>query len=430
MPPVHPPSPPDPAGRNIAPRVAADAGDPPLVRAFARQVAVITLPAWLMLATIAALVAGAITWSFAGTLPTKIAGNCILMDTGGVAEIASPGTGRLNDILVQPGDLVRAGQTIGSVAQPDLDERIRRARARLGELEARAGEIATLSKRGLALNDDVLAQRRDFLTRQFELARARVRIAEEHDATQKQLLTQGLVTHRSVEDAGREVRAAILAASDLERQIAELPRGRTDVLKREADERAGVQLEFTEARRELAFLEGERERGTSIISPYEGKVIEVKAGRGMLVQKDAPVLALERSAGAAASRLEAVMYVASSEGKKILPGAEVHLSPATVRREEHGHVIGRVRFVSDYPSTPQSLLATLGNEELARDLAGVAAPFELRIEMPTDASGGHRWSRGGNPPALRAGTLCAGQVMIRRERPIGFVIPALRHESR
>ena len=394
-----------------------------------RSVPVLSLAGWVTLSAIAAIVAASVAWGFAGTVPTKVAGSCIFLNSAGMVDVTASAPGRLADVHVKQGDRVRVGQVIALIAQPDLEERIRRARARLGELENRLGHIASLSKRGLVLNDEVLEQRRQFLRQQHELAQSRVRIVADQHATVRQLLDQGLVTGRAVEDTGRELRAAEIGVKDIDRQIEDLERGRTEVVKRERDERAAAELELSEARRQLAALESERGRSTAVVSPFDGRVVEVKGARGMLVSMEAPLVSLERAAGES-DAIEVVMYVAAASGKKILPGVEAQIVPATVKREERGYLLGTVRYVSDYPATPQSLLATLGNEELVRDLAGVSAPFEIRIDLAKDGAG-YLWSRGSDKrPAMRPGTLCSGEVLVRKERPIGFVIPALRSETR
>ncbi|MGQ0650953.1 MAG: NHLP bacteriocin system secretion protein [Betaproteobacteria bacterium] len=382
---------------------------------------------WIALGSIALIVVSAALWSFLGTVPTKVASRCIVMSASGVAAVIASASGRVLEVSVKPGDAVRAGQTIGAIAQPELDDRIRRARARIAELEDRGRSIATLSRRGLELSEDALLKRGDFLRQQRLLAQSRVRIAEEQGATLRQLLEQGLVTRRAVDDATRERKASEITVRDLERQIADLERTRVDTRKRESDERSGVELELADARRELALLESDRRRSTAVVSPFEGRVIEIKAGRGMLVNQGAPMVSLERG-GALAGPLEVVMYVAAADGKKIAAGAEAHVLPATVQREERGHLLGEVRSVSDYPATPQSLLATLGNEELVREVASLPAPFEVRVDLRRDGER-YMWSRhSSDPPPLQAGTLCRGEVLVRKERPAGFVIPALRKE--
>lgn len=393
------------------------------------SVPVLSVTGWVALTVVAAIIAASVAWGFAGTVSTKVAGGCILLNSAGIVEVTASAPGRLSEVNVKRGSRVRVGEVIALIAQPDLDERIRRARARLGELENRVRNVTSLSKRGLALNDDVLVQRREFLRQQRDLAMSRVKILSDQYATVRQLLDQGLVTGRAVEDTKRELRAAEIGVKDIGRQIEDLERGRTEVIKRERDERAAAELELSEARRQLAALESERGRSTAVVSPFDGRVIEVKGTRGMLVSMEAPLVSLERTSGAS-DALEAVMYVAAGSGKKIQPGVEAHIVPATVKREEQGYMRGTVRYVSDYPATTQSLLATLGSEELVRDLASVAAPFEIRIDLAREGSA-YLWSRESDRrPVLRPGTLCSGEVLVRKERPVGFVIPALRRETR
>src|SRR5437879_6397248 len=106
-----------------------------------------------------------------------------------------------------------------------------------------------------------------------------------------------------------------------------------------------------------------------IVSPYDGRLVELKAGRGMLIDNNAPIASIERDLGAG-GRMEAVMFVPGTEGKKLEPQMDAEIAPSTVKREESGFVRGKVRFVSEYPSTPQSLATLLANDDLARELAG------------------------------------------------------------
>lgn len=384
------------------------------------------MSAWITLAAIAFGVIVAIGWSFAGEIPTKVKGNCIFATVGGLVELPALAAGRVSEVLIKPGDSVRKGDTLVMIAQPDLDERIRRARSRLEELGSRARNLSILSKRGVELSDDVLRQRGEFLKQQIALAESRVRIAADQRATLLKLQADELVTRRAIDDAEREVRAAEIAVRDLTRQFSDIERARTDTLKRESDERSAAELELAEAKRELEALQSEKARSTAVVSAFDGRVIEVKVGKGMLIARETPLVSIERSGG---GKIHVVMFVPATDGKKIQMGAEAHLVPATVRREEHGYVYGKVSFVSDYPATPRALLSVLGSDELVRDLASVAAPYEIHISLDTEA-GAPRWSRAAaEAPELGSGTLCRGDIIVRRERPIGLAIPALKRET-
>jgi HlyD family secretion protein len=345
-----------------------------------------------------------------------------------VADIKAGATGRLSEVSVRSGAQVREGDVVAIIAQPDQDERIKRLRSRLQEIERRAESMGSLSSRGVALSNEAFARRVGYLERQIEVAQSRTEIERNQIQTARQLVEQKLATRRSLNDAERTLETTELSIESLRRQLVEVERERTELTRREAEERSQIELERSEAKRELALLEGERGRATEVRSAFSGRVVEVKAGRGTLVGIETPVVLLERSGGEAA--MEVVMYVASKDGKKINPGAVAELLPATAQRDEHGDVLGRVSYISDYPATPQALLATLGSEELVKELTSVAAPFEVRIRLDKK-DGKPVWTRSGNDaPDIRAGTLCSGKVTVRNERPIGFVIPALRKQTR
>ena len=404
------------------------ASEHPSVALLERDIRVIGPAAWWALVVVALLVCAVIAWSFFGQLPTLVAGRCMLIGSAGLSEVRAGAAGRLAEVRVRAGDVVRAGDIIASISQPDQDERIKRLKARVTELEGRAASVDSLSSRGLALNDSAFVRRREFLNKQIEVAKSRVVIESNQIDTLKQLAEQRLATRRSVEDAGRSHASAELAVEALRRHLGDLERERTDIVKREADEKSQVSLEMSEAKRELSLLEAERARATAVKSAFTGRVVEIKSGRGSLVSVESPVAVLERTSDAGVT-VEVVMYVASNDGKKIHTGAMAEILPATARRDEHGFLVGTVHYVSDYPATPQALLATLGSEELVKDLIAVAAPFEVRIRLDRH-NDGFRWTRGGmDAPALHSGTLCSGNVFVRRERPLGFVIPALRKES-
>lgn len=399
----------------------------PSVAILQREIRVIGRPAWWTLAGIAVVAGGVVVWSFAGKLQTKVSGPCMLLSSEGVVDIKAGATGRLSEVSVRSGAQVREGDVVAFIAQPDQDERIKRLKSRLQEIERRAESMGSLSSRGVALSNEAFARRIGYLERQIEVAKSRTEIERNQIQTARQLVEQKLATRRSLDDAERTLATTELSIESLRRQLVEVERERTELTRREAEERSQIELERSEAKRELALLEGERGRATAVRSAFSGRVVEVKAGRGTLVGIETPVVLLERSGSDAG--IEVVMYVASKDGKKINPGAGAELLPATAQRDEHGYVLGKVSYISDYPATPQALLATLGSEELVKELTSVAAPFEVRIRLD-NKDGKPVWTRfGGDAPEIRAGTLCSGKVTVRNERPIGFVIPALRKQT-
>ncbi len=124
----------------------------------------------------------------------------------------------------------------------------------------------------------------------------------------------------------------------------------------------------------------------------------------------------------------AMLFVPFGEGKKVLPGMTVRISPSTVKPEEYGFIVGQIQAISSQPVTPEEVRATLNNDQLAQRFAQ-DTPFRVRAVPQLDRStaSGFRWTSSGGPPqAISSNTPCSAQVVIAKRRPIEYVIPALK----
>ena len=127
--------------------------------------------------------------------------------------------------------------------------------------------------------------------------------------------------------------------------------------------------------------------------------------------------------------LEAVLYIPAGEGKKIRPGMEVRVSPSTVKTEEFGYILAKVKNVEEFPSTPEGMQSVLRNDTLVSSLSGEGAPIEVVAELIVDSStsSGFKWTSSGGPDSgVFSGTLCDSAIVIEKKRPIGLVIPILK----
>ena len=115
--------------------------------------------------------------------------------------------------------------------------------------------------------------------------------------------------------------------------------------------------------------------------------------------------------------------------KSIMPGMEVNVSPSTVKKEENGFMLGNVVSVSEYPTSAQGMMLTLGNSDLVRQLSGEGAPLEVKVKLVMDSStqSGYKWSTPQGPPiGIDGGTFCVGEVKVDQKRPISIVIPFIK----
>ncbi|MEO5815227.1 MAG: NHLP bacteriocin system secretion protein, partial [Gemmatimonadaceae bacterium] len=192
----------------------------------------------------------------------------------------------------------------------------------------------------------------------------------------------------------------------------------------------GARAKFADAKRELEVVEREVRESSEIVSPYTGRILEVLATQGSYVRGGDPIATLDLR-GRSVKGLEAVVYVKSTDGKRLKPGMKIHLAPSTVRREEYGFLEGTVTFVSDFPATPRGMTRTLKNDKLVTSLAGNDAPYQVFADLTPDAStpSQYRWTSSKGPPvSIESGTMCTADILVREQRPIDMVVPILRRQ--
>ncbi len=170
------------------------------------------------------------------------------------------------------------------------------------------------------------------------------------------------------------------------------------------------------------------EKMTAVLSPYEGRIVDLKTGIGSLVTAGSSLMTIERVSSEAGAGLQAAIYVPAAEGGKVRARMTAQVTPSTVKREKDGFMFGEVTYVSDYPATAQSMMLLLQNETLVRELMGNSPVTEIRAALvPANNSSGYRWtSPAGSPVAVKSGTLCTAEIVLEQQRPASLVVPALK----
>jgi multidrug efflux pump subunit AcrA (membrane-fusion protein) len=114
---------------------------------------------WLALIALSLLLAAAIVWSITGSLPTKITGQGILLNNGGVFSLTHDTAGQVLDVRFKTGDKVKKGDVIARINQPELTAEINSLLDTLRDLEetGRAGtaEYHTLKDKVAQLREEL-----------------------------------------------------------------------------------------------------------------------------------------------------------------------------------------------------------------------------------------------------------------------------------
>jgi HlyD family secretion protein len=396
------------------------------------QLMQVTTPrGWLLLVGVGALLATALLWGVLGSVPERIAGQGILIRSGGVLEVEAPGDGRVTDVAVRVGDHVSEGQVVARIAREDLVLRIQQARGQVAELRTRHEQQQQFGDRDVQLQAAYRAQRREQLQASIDAGTSTLHALNERIASEEQLVRQGLIT-----------RQALLATTQQRDQAEERVRqSRSELVQLDAEggqvrnqaQQAAQQSRsaLAEAERELARLENELRTTSEVTSPYTGRVLEVMAEQGSMVDRGQPILTVDLT-GKAVKGLEAILYVPSVHGKKIKTGMEVQIAPSTVKKEEFGYLLGTVTYVSDFPVTPQGMKRVLKNEQLVSTLSGDDAPYEIHVDLLPDPDNvsTYRWTSSEGPPLrIQSGTLATAGIVVERRQPILMVVPQLRRHT-
>ncbi|HET6229540.1 MAG TPA: NHLP bacteriocin system secretion protein [Longimicrobiaceae bacterium] len=396
------------------------------------QLVQVTTPrGWVALAALSLLIVTGVVWGVVGSVPEKVGGDGILVKSGGVFEVVPLGSGRVADVAVRVGEVVNEGQVVARIAQPDLMAAVSGARASLEDLRVQHRQLVEFGSREVQMQSQYLAQQRVNLTQAIHAGEEDLGWLREKIANQDRLVTQGLITRQTLLTTKQQYDAADKDVRANRNQLQQNLVDQTTLREKKQQEVLASQLKINEAEMGLRRQEEELRRSSEVVSPYTGRVLEVMTEQGHVINRGEPVLRMDL-AGKTVKSLEAVIYVPSTQGKKIRPGMRIQISPSTVRQEEYGYVLGTVTYVSDFPATAQGMSRILKNDALVTALAGGGAPYEVHADLipDPDTHSRYRWSSPGGPPTeIQSGTLCKAFITLVERRPIEMVLPILRSSA-
>ena len=390
-----------------------------------RSLAVTTPKGWLAVVALTVVAAAVVVWSFEGKVSNYVPSQGILVNRGGkIVDAVATGNGTLMRILPAPGDAVEAGDIVAETANFETAERQRGARALVDERVTAVAELREAIASENALVEDNVARQRERLSQLESSARESVESARTRLEDHLRLFDERVITRITVERSQQALDRA-------QRELFDTLRQRDDIeaseIRRRNEQRG--RLGEAEARRQAAERAANEVAALvdtqRIVAPVSGVITEVKAAIGAVLRPGEPVASIETGA----EQLEMLMYLPAAEGKKVAEGMEVLVSPSTARREEFGSVLGVVEYVSEFPSSLESIVATLQNPALAQRVSASGAPYAGRVSLvrdPTTASGFAWTSPKASGETLEAGTLATAEVRTGARAPISLAVPLIK----
>ena len=390
-----------------------------------RALTVTTPKTWIMLAALIAGLAIVVAWSILGEVATYVRADGIFLSSDGqVLDIVATSGGTLNRIVPEVGDMLAVGDLVAETFDAGEMEQRRGAAAAveerlkvLREREAAAGAENELFEQNLKEQRERLGRMVDAGNELLANARARL-------AGTEQLAAEGVVSQTAVEASAEAVDEAQRSLFDAMRRRDQLE---ADELQRQSLQNAAIadaRSQYLEAQRrvnELDVLIGT----WSVRATVAGRVTEIKSQLGASLAPGDPVLSIETGE----EGLGVLIYVSAADGKRVVPGMPVLVSPSTTRRETHGAINGTVQSLSDFPASRSGMAAVLQNQDLVETFSAAGPPYPGRVTLTAnrESVNGFDWtSRRGEEMAITAGTLASVEIRVASEAPIALALPWFR----
>lgn len=389
---------------------------------------VITKPSdWIWTAVICLVVAAALVWGVLGRIPTRVTGDGILISSGDrVVDAVSGAAGRLASVSVTVGDHVVKGQPIAQIVQTDIEQKHSEAVAVLQEKQREYEVLSAKVEGELAMKARNYVKLEDALNQVIKATTSRIDFLTVDVKNLEDLMTKGYTTRRTLDERRQELTQARERKEDSQNQILKLRAEKTDLETQRDRELRQAEFAVNEALRQEKGSAELLTQNTQVISPIEGRVLEVKISPGSVLAVGTAVIGIESEG----DKLEVMIFIPAEQGKRIKPGMQVHVEPSTVKREEFGMMLGTIETVSDFPMTPQGMTAVLHNDTLVNRYTKEGAPYAAKVLLEPDPStkSGYRWAVGDGPNLrLSSGTLARAEITTRQQRPLDLVIPLIRH---
>ncbi len=386
---------------------------------------VTSLHSWLALFALLLLLVAGVIWGLEGSIPTSVSGQGAIVRQGGIMNVVTRGSGILLELNVHVGDRVAANQMVARVGQPAMVEKLKLTREMLAKAKREREEFLAIHSNQARLRVEAVERQRQNDERQIRDLQEQAKLAGEQIRIADELLTRGLVTRQQTIVARQNLKTIEGQIAAQQADLKQLEAQRSEFASKPAESDSEMRSRITELEHTLSELEKEFEINSSVVSPYAGEVIELKAYPGGTVAAETPVLSIQPEN----DNLEVLAYIPSLRAKQTRAGMEAQVSPSIFNREEYGFIRGEIVHVADFPSTKASLMRNFENEALVSALTATGPVTEIAVRMVPDSKtpSGFHWSSSQGPPLrLSSGTLCTIQVVTLRQRPVVLLLPFLK----
>lgn len=450
---------------------------------------VVNPKSWLPLATLGSLVVAAGVWSVYGKIPVTVEGRGVLIYPSKVVPLQAKSAGQLLELDIQPGDEVKKGDVIATVAQIDLRKQLELAQAKLVQLQGQDRDVGLLQtqrsdrdlqsilEQSLTLNQKLailakltptlrdkglvsIERDRQALTARLKTLRELLPTYQKRLAIRQDLFKQGAIADDVLlqarqeyfdntaqlneadsqlkqldvkeADALKEYLSNLNEIKNTKAQLQELQSKKANLAQQDWETSTNREKEIQEVEREIKRLSEQIKDSSQIVSQHNGKILDLTTNLGQVVQAGTRIANIDIDNPR--DKMLGITYFPVEDGKKIQPNMTIQITPQTIKRERFGGIVGDVNTISPFPITKEAAANVVGNPEVVEGLVSKDQPglMQVSASLQTDDStfSGYKWSSSAGPNLkVSPGTTSIARVKVDERTPISYVIPLLRSVS-
>lgn len=392
---------------------------------------VVNPKSWIPLAALGSLVFIALLWSIFGRIPITIEGRGILVFPGTVVPLESKSAGQITELKIKVGDVVKAGQVIGTINQSELQEQLDQQQAKLVELQNQNQQVGSLQQASTAEEKRAIQQQRQFLQQSLQHEQSLTATYQKRWQTRQQLYAQRLVPNDVLLDAEQQYLKNLQTIANLQAQLQELDTRAAKQNRQDLEASTARKKEMQETQREIDKLALQLRNNKQIISQQDGRVLEIAVTRNQVISAGSRIADLREEDSS--KKLEGITYFSVEDGKKVREGMEIQITPQIVKRERFGGIMGSVTTVSSFPITRKAAAIEIGNAEVVEGLtADKSSLIKVSSKLTPDPNtfSSYKWSSSKGPETqITSGTTTIVRIKVEERAPITFILPILRSSS-
>jgi HlyD family secretion protein len=379
------------------------------------------------LAAFALLALVVVAWGLFGSIPNRIEGFGEIVTQEGLYSLSAPATGQVARMHAHYGEHVAKGKLLMELQQPDLSDQIAATAIQVETVKSELDILRSGDSHSAALRKQLQGLEQKRLQAQVDEAESQITFLEDQLVKQRKLFAEGVIIRATLVDTQDSLARQRVTRDQTLESIKSL---NLDDQQWQIDKDMNEQVkanQLVNLQKQLDNLHEQFTRSTEVRADRVGRIVEVNAARGALVQRGDALLVLEEERAVDSYQFD--LYVPYSANNRITLGMRVDVELLTVDNDLYGWLIGEVKEINDYVATQAELHDNLQNDALVSKISANGPVFRVVVGLHKDAGtkSGFAWTDGKGPPfTIHVGGLGNAYVHVEDKAPIDYLIPIFK----